>query len=158
MSFTVVNGEGWLDVLGPLVKTLTPNATNAEDYAVILGFVAPGIAVPLHRHADRETFYVLEGVVEAYYAEEWHTVGAGELVDLAPNERHAWRNASAAGAKLLLVTTGAMNRFFLEAGRPTLDVPAPPQPEEIAAFLNHAEDYGYWIASFEENAAIGISL
>ncbi|MDR7147782.1 hypothetical protein [Rhizobium sp. BE258] len=66
MSFTVVNGEGWLDVLGPLVKALTLNATNPEDYAIILGFVTRGTVVPLHRHADRETFYVLEGEAEAY--------------------------------------------------------------------------------------------
>jgi mRNA interferase HigB len=32
--------------------------------------------VPLHSHADRETFYVLEGAVEGYSDGEWHQLGA----------------------------------------------------------------------------------
>ena len=34
----------------------------------------------------------------------------------------------------------------------------PPFPDEIQRFLNTAERYGYWVATPEENALVGISL
>ena len=36
--------------------------------------------------------------------------------------------------------------------------PAPPTPEEMRAFFGTVAKYGYWMASPEENAAIGIRL
>jgi hypothetical protein len=35
---------------------------------------------------------------------------------------------------------------------------APPTPEEIQQLFSVAEKYEYWLASRDENAAIGISL
>jgi hypothetical protein len=36
--------------------------------------------------------------------------------------------------------------------------PAPPTPDEMQQLFSVAEKYEYWLASPDENAAIGISL
>jgi hypothetical protein len=50
--------------------------------------------------------------------------------------------------------------FFGELARPfdPNRPPAPPTPEEMQHLFSAAEKYKYWLASREENAAIGISL
>ena len=53
-----------------------------------------------------------------------------------------------------------MYDFFGEVSKPfdPSRRPAPPTPEEMKKLFAAAARYGYWVASPEENAAIGISL
>ena len=50
--------------------------------------------------------------------------------------------------------------FFRELARPfdPNRPPAPPTPDEMQQLFGVAEKYEYWLASPDENAAIGISL
>jgi hypothetical protein len=50
--------------------------------------------------------------------------------------------------------------FFRELGRPfdPNRPPAPPTPEEMQQLFSVAGKYEYWLASPDENAAIGISI
>lgn len=58
-----------------------------------------------------------------------------------------------------IITTKRLGRFFQEAGRPaTGQAPCPPTPEELAHFTTLSAKYGYWNATPEENAAIGIKM
>ena len=50
--------------LRPVNEYLTDLSGNAEDYCVMRCNVPAGVVVPMHSHADRETFYVLSGSPE----------------------------------------------------------------------------------------------
>lgn len=60
-----------------------------------------------------------------------------------------------------LVSTARIGRFFQELGVPVGErgtTAWPPSDEAIARFLAVAERYGYWNATPEENAAVGLHL
>jgi hypothetical protein len=44
------------------------------------GTVDPGVIVPLHSHPDRELFCLTEGSIEAFVTDQWHTIGASEVL------------------------------------------------------------------------------
>jgi len=49
---------------------------------LIRGTMPPGVVVPLHKHAEVELLYVLEGSLEFFIAKEgtqWATAGMGDL-------------------------------------------------------------------------------
>jgi hypothetical protein len=84
--------------------------------------------------------------------------GAGAAVP--GNVKHALRNTSSLPATMILATTSQMYEFFGEVSKPfdPNQRPAPPTTEEMKTFLGIVARYGYWMASPEENAAIGINL
>jgi quercetin dioxygenase-like cupin family protein len=131
---------------------------------LIRGTVPPGVAVPLHSHPDLELFYILEGSMEIFQSREgasgWTTVGVGAVVAVPRNVKHALRNTSSIPATIALVTTAKMYEFFGEVSKP-FDPnrrPVPPTPDETRAFFATVKRYGYWMASPEENSAIGIAF
>jgi quercetin dioxygenase-like cupin family protein len=121
--------------------------TAIEDGApcAIRGTLPPGGVVPLHSHADPETFVVLEGEAESYTGDRWLRVGPADVHHIPGDVRHAWRNGPEP-AVMVLVTTATMARFFREIAE---------RPEESLAI---SDRYGYWNATPEENAAIGITV
>jgi hypothetical protein len=60
----------------------------------------------------------------------------------------------------IIVTANRIARFFREVGTPVSETraPEPPPPAAIERFLEIAARYGYWNATPEQNAAIGIPL
>lgn len=148
--------DAWFDVVGPKVKFLSASQQSTSNFSVIEARLAPGVFVPLHSHEDREAFYVVSGQAEAFVDGEWHELGAGELIDIASNEMHAWRNSSTDDAHLVLITTEKMRMFFetiarpLEAGKPST--------ADMAALVEASQKYGYRLGSPEENASIGLKL
>ena len=147
-------------VLGVLLQFLsTPEQIN-DQISVMRGTVPSGVVIPLHSHADPEIFYVLYGSLEVFQAEGWQTVTAGEVVSIPGNVRHAVRNTSPSPITLITVSNQKLYSFFRELARPfdPNRPPAPPTPEEMQQLFSVAEKYKYWLASRDENAAIGISL
>ena len=147
-------------VLGVLLQFLsTPEQIN-DQISVMRGTVPSGVVIPLHSHADPEIFYVLNGSLEVFQAEGWQTVTAGEVVSIPGNVRHAVRNASPSPITLITVSKQELYSFFRELARPfdPNRPPAPPSPEEMQQLFSVAEKHEYWLASSDENAAIGISL
>ena len=146
--------DAFRDVLGPLVA-LSPVADEG-GFAVLRAVIPSGAVVPLHSHADRESFLVIEGEVEIWLDEDWRTYGAGELIEVVPDAPHAIRNFAPDEASLVLVTTARMARFLGEvsAGRDEPDV----TPERIEHFHRTSAAYGYWNGSPEHQAAIGLIL
>jgi quercetin dioxygenase-like cupin family protein len=149
---------------GTLFEILASPEEVGDGICLIRGTVPPGVAVPLHSHSDLEVFYVLEGSMEVFQSKEgvsgWTTLGAGAVVAVPGNVKHALRNTSSLPATLVLVTTSRMYEFFGEVSKPfdPNQRPAPPTPEEIKKFSATVARYGYWMGSPEENAAIGIRL
>ena len=151
-------------VLGVLLQFLsTPEQIN-DQISVMRGTVLSGVVIPLHSHADPEIFYVLDGSLEVFQAEGpsegWQTTNAGKVVSIPGNVRHALRNTSPSPTTSITVSKQELYSFFRELARPfdPNRPPGPPTPEAMQQLFSAAEKYEYWLASPDENAAIGISL
>jgi quercetin dioxygenase-like cupin family protein len=155
---------GALDVLGPTIEFLTPPDDRDAGYCVMRGTIPPGVSVPLHSHADFESFFRISGAVQVLAQRndgfEWLDVKKGDFVHIPGNAKHAFRNTSNEPVVQLISTTPALGRFFQEIGRPIVaGVPTrAPTPDELQQFASIAASYHYWLGSPAENAAVGISM
>src|SRR5258707_12914000 len=61
--------------------------------------LAPGGQIDPHLHSFEESFYVLEGALEALAGEAAHTIGPGHFGLIGTGARHAFRNAGAQPAR-----------------------------------------------------------
>jgi quercetin dioxygenase-like cupin family protein len=129
---------------GATVEYLTPLADGVP--CVLRGTIPPGGTVPLHSHEDTETFLVTGGEIEGFGRDGWFTLCAGDVHHVPGHVKHAWRNLGGEPAVMFLVTTATIGRFFEEVSGVS--------PEE---FLAISDRYGYWNATPEENAEIGIT-
>jgi mannose-6-phosphate isomerase-like protein (cupin superfamily) len=129
---------------GATAEILTPLGDRMP--CVLRGTIPAGGVVPLHSHADPETFLMTDGEIEGFLGGEWARREAGDVHHVPGHARHAWRNVSRGPAEMFLVTTGTLARFFRE-------VAADPD-----SFLEISDRYGYWNATPEENAAIGLTV
>ena len=146
-------------LVGSRFTYLTPVSKAPDDFCLMRVELQAGVLVPLHSHADRETFFILSGELQILTDAEWQTFQPGEVMDVAGGIRHAIRNASAESTTLLLVTTMKMGQFFLDVGHVITDrAPLPPTPAEVQRFVDVSNDYGYWLGSPEDNQAVGISI
>jgi quercetin dioxygenase-like cupin family protein len=149
-----------IDLLGPRIEFLTP--PDGAPLSVMKGVVPAGVVVPLHSHADVETFYITAGELQMFFQTEnnWIAIRPDQFVYIPGNEKHAWRNVSAKDATVLIITTAQLGNFLEEIGV-TISAesqPLAPSPERLQHFVETSIRYGYWLGNPEENAAIGISL
>jgi quercetin dioxygenase-like cupin family protein len=151
------------DVLGPVVQFPTPLPREEEAPCVMRGTVGPGVIIPLHSHGDPETFVQvageLEGLCESGGEFIWVPIRAGEVFHVPGGARHAFRNRSSEPAISMILTTRRLAGFLKSIGVRVgkANVP-PPSPERIADFLTKAGRLGYWNATPEENARVGLDL
>jgi quercetin dioxygenase-like cupin family protein len=149
-----------LDVLGPTVEFLTSPQEAHIDFCVMRGVIPPGVSVPLHSHPETEDFFIISGQAQALRQStegyEWIEGKAGDYIHVPSGARHAWRNASSEPLVALIITTTRLGQVFQEVGRPVTGIPQPVTPEDIAHFATVAAKNGYWNATPEENAALGI--
>lgn len=149
---------------GVLLQFLASPGEVGDAICLIRGTMPPGVVVPLHSHEDLELLYVLEGTLEVYRSNEgpagWTEAAAGDVVVIRSNVKHALRNGSSLPVTLALVTKSQLYAFFRELAKPfdSNQRPTPPTPEEIQELFAVAAECGYWLASPEENAAIGLYL
>jgi quercetin dioxygenase-like cupin family protein len=143
------------DVLGPTIEFLTRPGATEDEPCVMRGTIPAGVAVPLHSHPDPETFVVLSGEVEGLVPSRdgmrWVRIGPGGVFHVPGDRKHAFRNGRHDPAVMIVVSTTRIGLFFRE-------VAGPPSPETIEHFLRTADRYGYWNATPEENAEVGIRL
>ena len=148
-----------LEVLGPRVQFITAVSDADHDYCMMWGIVPAGVVVPLHSHAERETFYVLAGEIQGVREDRWITLGVGDVFDVPGGLKHGLRNVSGESASLLLVTPMRLARFFRDIGRPVASVePGAPTPVDFERLFETAHAYGYWLGGPADNAAVGISF
>jgi quercetin dioxygenase-like cupin family protein len=151
-----------LEIFGPTLEFLTSPEDERNDFCVMKGTIPPGVHVPLHSHCDTEDFFVISGSVESLRqgkeGYEWIRAEVGDYIHVPASAHHAWRNVSREPVVNLIITTKRLGRFFQEAGRPVTGEPQPVTPEDLARFAAVSARYGYWNATPEENAAIGINL
>ena len=140
--------------LRPINEYLTDVSGSDQDYCVMRCTLPAGAVVPMHSHADRETFYMLSGKLDALNGDRWEQLAPGDVFDVRDGMKHAWRNASQAPASLICVTTTKVARFLQEISISAGASPA----EQVQHFLKLVRANGYWLASPEENAAIGLDV
>jgi quercetin dioxygenase-like cupin family protein len=94
------------------VTYLTPPDAEDGEPCVTRGTIPPGVVVPLHSHADPETFLVvsgeLEGLAVAAHGFTWVPVRPGDTFHVPGGARHAWRNTAREPAVTTTVTTTMM--------------------------------------------------
>jgi quercetin dioxygenase-like cupin family protein len=153
-----------LEVLGAGVQFLVGPQPGDETPCILKGTIPAGVTIPMHSHDVVEIFFVLYGTMEVLIEEagkmRWVEGSAGTLIEIPSNSKHAVRNRSEHPAINLLFTTSKHGRYFQEIGRSVVSGGSirPPAPNEIQHFLKTAKRYGYWFATPEENAAVGIKL
>jgi quercetin dioxygenase-like cupin family protein len=150
-----------LDLMdGTKIESLTPLSEDA--YCVIRGTIPPGVTVPLHSHADAESFYVLSGAAEAVVQTEdepeWQVLRPGDFLHVPGGTKHAWRNVFSEPMSALIPCTARLGRALREMGQLTNDVTQFTSQAPIQHLAEISEHYGYWLGSREENAAVGIVL
>jgi len=148
------------EVFGPTVEYLTQPRDG--EPCIMRGTIPPHVSVPLHSHADPETFMMIFGVVEglSHSADgfEWIEVRPGDIFHVPGGAMHAFRNQTGEPAIMLIVSTDRIGRFFQEVGSPVRDGPQVRPFDPFERFLQASKRYGYWNASPEENARVGIVL
>lgn len=148
-----------VNVLGPVIEFLTP--PSAGTPCTMRGTIPAGVVIPLHSHADPETYVVESGAAEALRDSErgyeWVSLRAGDVLHVPGNAKHAFRNTTDAPAIMLVISTAKIGRFFREIGTP-VGAPPPSAAAVLQRFLETAARYGYWNATPEENARVGIAL
>lgn len=147
-----------LDVLGLRLQHLTALSQGEGEYCLIRSLFPAGAVVPIHSHADRETFYIIHGELQGLRSDRWVSLVDGDVFDVPSDVRHAFRNQSGASVSLLLVTTVRMGRFFRDVSRPATLPVGPPMPADRQRFFEIAHSYGHWLGSPADNAAVGMNL
>jgi quercetin dioxygenase-like cupin family protein len=142
--------------LHPTNVFLTELSDNEEDYCVMHCTLPAGLVVPLHSHADRETFYVISGKIDALRIDRWQELGPGDVLDVRDGMKHAWRNSSQAAALMLCVTTTRVAKFLQATAASPEDISS--SAEHVRRFRRLVEEHGYWLASPVENAAVGLQV
>jgi len=152
----------FLDLLdGARLELLSPS--REDVYCVMKGAIPPGVSVPIHSHADAESFYVLsgeaQGLVETEAGLQWQTLRPGDFIHIPGGAKHAWRNVSGEPMAALITCTAKLGRALREMGQLANEAGKRiPRPADIQRLMEISERYGYWLGSREENAAVGIEL
>ena len=152
----------FLDLLdGGRLQPLSPSREDA--YCVMKGTIPPGVSVPIHSHADAESFYVLSGEAQVLVATEaglqWQTLRPGDFIHIPGGAKHAWRNVSGEPMAALITCTAKLGRALREMGQLASEAGKRiPRPADIQRLMEISERYGYWLGNPEENAAVGIEL
>jgi mannose-6-phosphate isomerase-like protein (cupin superfamily) len=152
-----------LEVMGPVIQLLSPPDRARASPCILRGVVPPGVCIPLHSHDDPETFIQISGELEGLSENggefAWSRMRPGDVFHVPANARHAFRNRFSEPAVSIIVTTAKLAGFLRDIGLPaTGDAPSrgAPSPERISQFLSLAEKLGYWNASPQENARLGL--
>jgi mannose-6-phosphate isomerase-like protein (cupin superfamily) len=153
-----------LKVLGASIQFLAGPHQDEDAPCILKRTIPPGVSVLMHSHDVIEVFFVLSGNFEVLIGGggkmRWIEVSAGNLIEVPSNAKHAFRNRSQHPVINLVFTTSKHGRYFQEIGRPAASRESirPPTLNEIQHFVKTAERYGYWLATPEENASVGIRL
>jgi quercetin dioxygenase-like cupin family protein len=133
--------------VGDKYVVLATGEQTGGAYALADALIPPGGGPPPHYHTrEEEAFYVLEGEITFTVDGRTVTGTSGTFVQIPRGTPHAFKNATAQPARMLILCTPAgfekfMAEFAVEL--PSMDSPAPPPtPEEIEKLLRIAPQYG----------------
>jgi quercetin dioxygenase-like cupin family protein len=123
-----------IGLVGDTYTILLTGKDTAGRFCLIDIHVPPGGGPPPHRHDFEESFFILEGEVEATFRGVKSVAGAGETVHIPANAPHTFQNKSNRAARLLCMCTPAgLEEFFAEVGVPVATRTSPPPKLDEAA-------------------------
>lgn len=133
--------------VGDKYVMLATGGQTGGAYCLAEATVPPGGGPPPHYHTrEEETFYVLEGEI-TFTVDDRTVIGTpGTFVQIPRGTPHAFKNRSAAPARMLIQCVPAgfedfMAEFATELPSPAAP-PLPPSPEEIGKLMSVAPQYG----------------
>jgi quercetin dioxygenase-like cupin family protein len=154
----------YLPVVSLLVPASTQNAYDEQgfryrihlsgqdtsgSFALIEQAGRGGAGSPLHRHTrEAETFFVLNGDLDAWSDGAHMIVSAGDTLHLPAGSEHAFRVRSDTIRFLLLITPAGLEQFFINQGKhsnadtPLPPLPGPPPPEAMERLVQTLSQYG----------------
>lgn len=110
------------DVMGATIQLLALAGDGESAACIMQGTIPPGGVVPLHSHADFETFLAISGEAEglSHTADtfRWVRIGPGDVFHVPGGSPHAFRNRSPEPFVAIIVSITAMGRFFRDVGTP----------------------------------------
>lgn len=118
------------NVLGAPYRFLVSSENSDGAFSLIEVTTPPQAGVPLHIHTrEDETFFILEGTIEATCDGKTLTLQKGATAFLPRNIPHSYRNSTNSTARYLVwITPGGFEKCLEEFGR----LPAgQPPPETI---------------------------
>jgi quercetin dioxygenase-like cupin family protein len=116
---------------------LATGALTGDAFALVDERAIGGESVPLHKHDDVESFYVLEGEVCFYLdGQSGVRVGAGGFVHIPGGTIHGFRIESAM-ARYLILTTPRHGEFYR-----AISLPSPHAAITDAVIGQACQDYG----------------
>jgi quercetin dioxygenase-like cupin family protein len=137
------------DHLGLRIRVPLHGQDTEDRFALMEQTGRQGAAVPVHRHTrEAETFFVLDGELDAWSNGEHSAVAAGSTLYLPPHSEHAFAVRSDAARFLVLLTPSGFEQFFMTDGRPASagadlpPVPGPPPAGEVARLADLLSTYG----------------
>ena len=121
-------GEGELVwFLGNRTTIKATAQTTGGSYGLVESWIPARFSPPLHVHSrEDEAFWVLEGNVTFCCGDRTFGASPGSYILLPRGIPHTFLVGDATAHLLTLVSPGGMERFFVEAGRPTEGDGLPP--------------------------------
>lgn len=96
---------------GCQVRWLLSRDDGAPSFAMRQFEVEPGGFTPKHHHPYEHEVYVIEGTGEAYHEDQPHTIKAGDVILVQPDDIHQFKNTGSETLKFLcLIPNSADNR------------------------------------------------
>lgn len=109
-------------------------ADTAGAHSLSVAILRKGSEAPLHEHSrEDETFYVIEGELDARVGDEHHRLGAGDSVFLPRGLKHRLLCVSDHAKLIMLIHPPGLENFFDEIDQATAAGPVDPdRMSEIA--------------------------
>ncbi len=141
-------GEGHhLGIAGGVYTIKATGKDTAGAYAMLEMLVPPQSGPPLHVHSrEVESFYILEGSLSFWLANQKVTCAPGALVIAPPGLPHSFRNEGDTPARALsLITPAGLEEVFAEVGAPIKQgstLPEEAAPKNLKEIIEIAPKYG----------------
>lgn len=123
-------------------RFLATGDTTSNRFGLVDETAHKGETVPLHRHKDIESFFVIEGTVAFYVEKEWFKGGPGAFLHIPSSAVHGFQIASDR-ARYLILTTGHHADFYKAISVPS-GANGKPASHDVDwdRVLKTAEEYG----------------
>jgi quercetin dioxygenase-like cupin family protein len=105
--------------MGSLMTFLVEGRDTGGQFALVEYRAKPGNEPPPHWHeVEDETFYILEGEMEAYLGDQVLRIGPGETLFIPHGEPHAWYILSPSFRALIMVSPAQLDSYFRQMSQP----------------------------------------
>ena len=138
-----------IGLIGDTYTFLLSGKDTAGRFCLIDMYVPSGGGPPPHRHDFEETFYILEGEIEATFRGAKSVLPAGDTLHIPANAPHQFHNSSGQPVRLLcLASPPGLEEFFAQVGVPVATRTTPPPKLDPAAGAEFKAKVGAMAARF----------